>query len=209
MSASCGWLGLDKVVEDKRTEYLKSKALPELEVPPDLTSDTIGDSMAVPGEEDPMTLSEFEQKKAQRSAVAASAKVAADGVEGGDNGAEVPDNGAFEDEQRLTVQGSAFDIWPELRRFWTGKGYQIDLDDAELGIMETEWQNSSEAIRDKFRVFSEPGGDETMLVLFISSEREQQSGGEWIPAPRDMELEKAIVKELNVHFYGATAASLE
>lgn len=121
----------------------------------------------------------------------------------------MPDNGAFEDEQRLTVQGSAFDIWPELRRFWTNKGYQIDLDDAELGIMETEWQHSSEAIRDKFRVFSEPGGDETMLVLFISSEREQQSGGEWIPAPRDMELEKAIVKELNMHFYGATAASLE
>lgn len=51
------------MVEDKRTEYLKSKALPELEVPPDLTSHTIGDLMAVPGEEDPMTLSEFEQKR--------------------------------------------------------------------------------------------------------------------------------------------------
>lgn len=38
----------DKVLPDKQQEYKKSQSLPDLEVPPDLTSESINDTMAVP-----------------------------------------------------------------------------------------------------------------------------------------------------------------
>ena len=39
---------LDAVIPDNRTEYRKSRTLPDLEVPPDLTTDAIRDRMAIP-----------------------------------------------------------------------------------------------------------------------------------------------------------------
>ncbi len=202
MSLSCSRLNLDEVVTDKRTEYLKSRDLPALEIPPDLTSDTINESMAIPGEEEATTLSEFEQQKARKLSEGSTETESVESTES----AEAVE---FEDEQRLTVKGSSLDVWLELRKFWMNKGYRIDLDDAELGVMETEWRENSEGVRDKFRIFSEPGEDETMLVLFISSEREQKNKDEWAPVARDTELEKAIVEELNMHFQGVALLKIK
>jgi hypothetical protein len=38
----------DEVLPDKRTQYKKSKTLPDLEIPPDLSVDAIQDIMAIP-----------------------------------------------------------------------------------------------------------------------------------------------------------------
>src|ERR687892_14998 len=38
----------DKILPDRQQEYKKSQSLPDLEVPPDLTSESINDTMAVP-----------------------------------------------------------------------------------------------------------------------------------------------------------------
>src|SRR2546430_9764238 len=43
-----GGCGMDKVLPDKQHEYKKSQSLPDLEVPPDLSSESINDTMAVP-----------------------------------------------------------------------------------------------------------------------------------------------------------------
>ncbi len=193
LSVSCSRLGLDNVLPDKRTTYQKSRNLPALEVPPDLTTGAINDSMAIPGEEDATTLSKFEQQKGRRAATA--------------GGAVVIGSGEFEDEQWLTVIGSSFEVWPKLSEFWIAKGYKLDLDDAELGVMETDWLETSSGVRHKFKIFSEPGQGENTLVLFLSSDREEKSDGEWTVALNDVELEKVMIAELNMHFYGAAVSS--
>ena len=47
--SGCGvFSGLDRVMPDRRTDYEKAESLPDLEIPPDLTTDAIQDRMAVP-----------------------------------------------------------------------------------------------------------------------------------------------------------------
>ena len=126
----CGSLpSLDEVLPDNRTKYQKSKALPDLEVPPDLTNEALNDPMVIPDEEDANTLSEFERRKIMR--------------EGGHlSNAEMAllDNA---DEKWLAVQGTTLTVWPKLSEFWLAKGFDMDLNDAELGVLETNFKEMS------------------------------------------------------------------
>src|SRR5690606_17324696 len=64
------------------------------------------------------------------------------------------------------------EIWPVLRDFLTGRGYAIEVADAELGVLETGWSEPVNegglARRTKFRIFSEPGADPGSTLLVIS-----------------------------------------
>ncbi len=188
---------LDDVLPDARTEYKKSENLPDLEIPPDLTADTINESMAIPGEQDATTLSKFEQQRSMRNFSGSSTSMATQD---------------YPNEQWLAVQGTATEIWPKLSEFWSVKGYSLDLDDAELGVLETNWLEHDEGgrrVRDKFKIFSEPGGDPGITVLFLSNEREEKiiredGSAEWLIEDNTVEMEKTIVGELNLHFYGKT-----
>ena len=75
--------------------------------------------------------------------------------------------------------------------------------------METKWKVRSEnsgSERDKFKIFTEAGqsGD---TIVFLSSERQETSEGEWFDAEPDVDLEKEVIRELNLHFYGAAGGS--
>ena len=191
---------LDKVLPDKRTEYKKSENLPDLEIPPDLTADAVNESMAIPGGQDVTTLSGFEQQRARRDFSSSSSSVMSQD---------------YPDEQWLAVQGATTVIWPKLREFWSAKGYSLDLDDAELGVLETSWQEletGGRSVRDKFKIFSEPGAESGVTILFISSEREEKlvredGGEEWLKQDNGIEQAKNIVGELNLHFYGKTLSA--
>lgn len=194
---------LDDVLPDNRREYKKSEALPDLEVPPDLTTEALEDPMVIPDEQI-TTLSEFEQQKERRRYSAAR----------GDTSL----TGGSEDEQWITVPGNNEEIWPMLKEFWIERGFSVDLDDAELGVFETLWRESvSDGIssyRNKFKIYAEPSGSPDNTVLFLSSEREektidQDEGEVWAAVDRDIELEKEIIKELNTHFYGSVISSEE
>lgn len=182
---------LDDVLPDRRTEYRKSEALPDLEVPPDLTTEALEDPMVIPDEQI-TTLSEFEQQRALR-----------DGTIPGTN---LPLTGGTDQEQWITLPGNNEEIWPKLREFWKDKAYEIDLDDAELGVLETLWLESNDGdriTRNRYKIYAEPSQNTGNTVLFISSEREEQSAGsEWNPIDRDITSEKEIVAELNLLFYG-------
>ena len=67
---------LDEVVPDKRTAYRKSETLPDLEVPPDLTTDAIQDRMAIP-EGGTASYSTYQQRRSQQQGRAATAPAAA------------------------------------------------------------------------------------------------------------------------------------
>ncbi|OGT84499.1 MAG: hypothetical protein A3H91_12760 [Gammaproteobacteria bacterium RIFCSPLOWO2_02_FULL_61_13] len=180
---------LDDVMPDKRTEYKKSDSLPELEVPPDLTSQTINDSMAIPNEE--ASLSQMQRQRAAETPVAAAP-----------------------DEQWVSVRQPRADMWPRLRAFFEQKGYPVEVDDAELGVLETGWGSSIAADggvqRLKFRIFSEPGATPDVTVLFISSQRQSQAQGEgdaaqWVDREADLSADKLVAGELNQLFNGAIA----
>jgi outer membrane protein assembly factor BamC len=177
---------LDEVLPDKRKTYQKSRDLPALEVPPDLTVTEGEYAAAIPSDEQANTLSEFERQRA-----AGTRKSVGGAVLGG---------GQSDGEQWLALQGSAADVWPQLDQFWQEKGYVLDIDDAELGVQETDWKDEDGA-KHKFKVFAEPGesGD---TVLFLSSERQELSEGEWLDAAPDVDLEKKIIRKLSLHFYG-------
>lgn len=199
----CGSLpSLDEVLPDNRTRYQKSKALPDLEVPPDLTSEALNDPLVIPDEEDANTLSEFQRRKILR-----------EGGQLSDAEMALLDNA---DEKWLAVQGSTLTVWPKLREFWLAKGFKMDLDDAELGVLETNFKDISVdgvvTHREKFRIFSEEGGTPGKLILFLSSERQEKISGsegnvDWIGQESNDEQEKELIGELNLYFYGVSATT--
>jgi len=199
----CGSLpNLDEVLPDNRTKYQRSQSLPELEVPPDLTSDALNDPLSIPDEEDANTLSEFQRRKLMR-----------EGGQLSDAEMALLDNA---DEKWLVVQGTTSSIWPKLHEFWVAKNFEMDLDDAELGVLETQFKEISidgvVTHREKFKIFSEEGGTPGKLVLFLSSESQEKITGsegnvDWIGQESSDELEKELISELNVHFYGISASA--
>ena len=192
----CGSIpALDEVIPDRRSDYKKSESLPDLEVPPDLTTEALEDPLVIPDEE-ATTLSEYQRQKSRQGNTVQGLDIA---------------SAAHSDELWLTLQGSPAELWPKLKEFWTAKGYKMDLNDADLGVMETDWlQQEGDGIvvyRNKFNILSEEGSTPNSTVLFLSSERQEkiveEDGSEsWVDLENDKALEQSIIGELNLHFYG-------
>lgn len=179
---------IDQVLPDKRTAYQKSQDLPALEVPPDLTV-TEGEYKAeIPGEAESTTLSEFQRQRDQRAK----------------RGNVVLGSGEAEGELWLALQGASIDIWPKLQEFWVKEGYSLDLDDPELGILETNWKENGSS-RAKYRIFAEPD-EKGGTLLFLSSEQQASSEGEWLDITPDEKVDKETLRALNLHFYGTAIA---
>ena len=187
---------LDEIVPDRRTEYQKSESLPDLEVPPDLTTEALEDPLVIPDEE-ATTLSEFERQKRRQGGTA--------------QALDVIGSAGYSDELWLTLQGSTIEIWPKLNEYWSNKGYTLDLNDVELGVLETDWlQADGDGItiyRNKFKILTEVGATPNSTVLFLSSERQEKIINDdvsesWVDLDKDNELEQKIISELNIHFYG-------
>lgn len=177
---------LDEVLPDKRKTYQKSRDLPALEVPPDLTVTEGEYAAAIPSDEEANTLSEFERQRA-----AGTRKSLGGAVLGG---------GQSEGEQWLALQGNTADIWDQLGQFWLDKGYELDINDAELGVLETGWKED-EGVKHRFKIFAEPGqsGD---TIIYLSSEKQESFEGTWVEAAPDTDLEKKVIRKLSLHFYG-------
>ena len=183
---------LDEVLPDKRTAYKKSKSLPDLEIPPDLTTDAIRDQMAIPQGGETATFSTYQERQA-------TAKKQRELEKTQDSAIQV-----LENEHILAVQGAAVQIWPQLRTFWDERGYGLELDDEELGVIETEWrENQEELTRDKFKIFAEAGEERNTTVLYVSHRGEQLvPQGEklvWQPREREVQLERVVVENLRDH----------
>jgi outer membrane protein assembly factor BamC len=190
---------LDEVLPDNRVEYRKSKSLPDLEVPPDLTTDTIRDRMAIPEGGDTATYSTYQERVADRKRTEELERTANEAV-------RVLDN-----EHVLAVNGAISQIWPQLVKLMTEDlGYELELNDEELGIIETIWiENQEELHREKFKLFAEPGQEAGTTVLYVSNRSEEliSKGGdmEWKPTDRDVEREKILVERVQEALGGGAA----
>ena len=193
-------------------DYRSNVKGPTLDVPPDLTQLSKENRYAMPG------------GVVTASGYLAGSPVAAPSIAPNSLGDMHVERAGT--QRWLVAERSADKLWPLLHDFWLERGFTLALDQAELGIMETEWNENraklpqdgvrkllggvldgmySTGERDKFRTRLErtaTGGTE----IYIShrgveegySNNMTKDNTVWQPRPVDPELEAEFVRRLMV-----------
>lgn len=220
-SARCGLLGLAlvlsacSVLESDKVDYKSATKAPTLEVPPDLTQLTQDSRYTVPG--GVVSAAAFEAGKATSKAEAQSKTAIA----------QIADVRIERDGDRrwLVVDRPADKLWEPVREFWQENGFNLVIQQPELGIMETDWAENRAKIpqdfirstigkvfdslystgeRDKFRTRLErmpTGGTEIYIThrgmeeVYTSSTRDSTV---WQPRKPDPELEAEFLRRLMI-----------
>lgn len=104
-----------------------------LEVPPDLTASPASDAYSIPGS---TSYSTYSQAQEGQDAGVEKVLTTPEGVRLERAGAQ----------RWLVVNAPAEKIWPVIREFWIDMGFAVRVENAQLGVMETEWIDS-EAIK--------------------------------------------------------------
>ena len=124
------------VLQSDKIDYKSAGKAPSLDVPPDLTQLARDTRYALPGA--PVTAS-----SQQATRVGAGVPTASLGV--GDVRIERAGN-----QRWLVVNRPADQVWGPLRDFWQENGFLLTTDQAELGIMETDWAENRAKIPQDF-----------------------------------------------------------
>jgi len=226
LAAGCSTdMSVNDVLPDRKVDYKKQRvAEDDLEVPPDLTSSTIGDVMPVPGAS-ATTYSEYEQERVARGSAVSSTK-------GGPVLPEMDNVKVLRDgDQRwLEIDAPPADVWPRVVAFWRENGVLLTEQDPTVGVMKTDWLENradikqgaitellrkafeglySSATRDQFRVRLEPGEQPGSTDLFLTHRGMEETfptdrGGDttsalWVPRPSDPGLEAEMLRRLMIY----------
>ncbi len=219
---------LDGMLPKRDATYKSSRSLPPLEVPPDLSSATLNDSLRVPeATAGTATLSDY--TNANRQVATASAERSAILPTLAD--ARVERSG---DKRWLVVDAEPGEVWPRIRDFWLQQGFLIQVEDPSIGIMETDWAEQRAPIkgglirglmsklsnafygiatRDKFRTRLERGQRSAQTEVYVSHRGAEEIVQEaarttpsaddvraWQPRPADPELEAEMLTRMMVFF---------
>jgi outer membrane protein assembly factor BamC len=188
---------------------------PSLDIPPDLSQLTRDNRYAVPGVA--VTANTFQSDKASR---AGQVGIAASNV--GD--VRIERSGS---QRWLVVNRPADKLWEPVREFWKTSGFQLAIDQQDLGIIETDFAENraklpqdfirntlgrvletlySTGERDKFRTRLErtaSGGTEIFishrgLIEVVTATSSSSTSTVWQPRPADPELEAEFLRRLMV-----------
>lgn len=173
-------------------EYYKARPQTRLEIPPGLSRPLEDASMAIP---------ELEGGAATYSSYAGECR------EGGAKPVlPAQESVVIKRDGRhhwLVIKGEPQQVWPWVKEFWLGKGFDLELDAPALGIMETEWfeyQEGRDGVshRDSYRTRLERGEQPGTTEIYISQQGQQQTGAKerWQPRPPDHELRIEMLKRL-------------
>ena len=206
--SACSALNSDKI------DYKSASKGATLEVPPDLKQLTRETRYAVPGgvvSANALQAGQAAEPSGTRSAASTSL---------GDVRIERDGN-----QRWLVVQRPAGQLWEPVRDFWLQNGFTLAMDQAKVGIMETDWAENraklpqdivratigkvfdslySTGERDKFRTRLERAGDGSteifishrgMVEVYSSSTKDSTI---WQPRPADPELETEFLRRLMV-----------
>ena len=218
-TARLGLLGLTialsacSVLEGEKIDYKSASKGSSLEVPPDLKQLSRDTRYAVPG-----GVVSANALQAGQAAQPTGTQAAPAGL--GD--VRIERNG---NQRWLVVNRPADKLWEPVREFWLENGFTLATDQANIGIMETDWAENRATIpqdfirstlgkvldslystgeRDKFRTRMErnaEGGTEIyvshrgMIEVFNSSSKDSTV---WQPRPADPELETEFLRRLMV-----------
>ena len=214
---------VEDVFPDRQPSYKSSRSVPPLEVPPDLTSSSMRDTLQIPGV-DP-TYSQYADGEGS-----ATTQVAPE-VLPEVKDARIERSG---DQRWLVVAMNPDEIWPRVRDFWTGQGFALASEEPDVGVMETEWAARQEplpagaikraalrisealygvAFRDRYRTRIERGAQPDATEVYIAHRGAEQVvvGDEthhaqveglgqrvWQPRPNDPGLEAVMLARLMV-----------
>lgn len=219
LATACSIPSLDEVLSDTRTDYEKSQSLPPLDVPPDLKTAEPNEANVIPGETTTTTYKDYQNRTRRGQATEAEpatvviATTPATPAPAATSQPVGEDGGSF-----VAVRGDKQDIWNRLRDFLAGKGYPLDLDDYELGYMETQWSaplmQNSLTFRQKFKFYSEAGADAGSIQLYIDhllQEQVIQGNGNaiWVDRGRNAAAEQLMAGEMNVYFNGGSQPAVQ
>jgi outer membrane protein assembly factor BamC len=212
-------------VGEKHVDYKAATvSVPQLEVPPDLTVPSAEDRFAVPGGgSESASYSDF----AKGAAVTAQLKVLPQA-----KNVHLEHDG----EQRwLVVNDKPENVWQEVKAFWQSKGFAIKSEDAQAGLIETDWLENRAKIpqsglrsilgkvfddlydsgmRDQFRTRLERSKDGNSTEIYITHYGMEEvlsadkSTSKWQPRARDPELENTMLQMLMAKLGGDEEAQL-
>ena len=201
------------ILQEDKIDYKSAERGVTLDVPPDLTQLSRDSRYNVPGSV--VTASGYQTAQ---PAQATSGTTAVNTV--GDVRIERAGN-----QRWLVIDRPADKLWSPVRDFWQENGFLLELDQENLGIMETDWAENraklpqdiirrtigkvfeslySTGERDKFRTRLErnaAGGTEIyishrgMIEVYSSAQKDQTV---WQPRPADSELETEFLRRLMV-----------
>lgn len=120
---------------DNTSDYKGAGRSRPLEVPPDLTASPSSDTYAVPGG---TSYSSYTQAQEGQEIGVEKVLQSPDGVRLERSGAQ----------SWLVVDASAEKIWPVVREFWIDMGFAVRVENAQIGVMETEWVESDAIKKD-------------------------------------------------------------
>jgi outer membrane protein assembly factor BamC len=212
--AAAGCSTVENVLSGDKVDYRSqsAKTVP-LEVPPDLTQ------LARDGRYRPQSGPVSASGAAAAASAAAPAQAAVAPKSIGDIRVERDGN-----QRWLVVPMTPEQLWPQLRAFWLERGFTIEIENAQTGVMETNWAENraklpqdwirstigrvfdalySTSERDRFRTRVErtAGGSEVyishrgMQEVYNSQQRDSTV---WQPRPADPQLEAEFLSRLMV-----------
>lgn len=204
--AACSTLETDTTVD-----YKSSVKTAPLSVPPDLTQLSRETRYATPGATVSATGFQAASQRGAQNVVATSFA-----------GMRVEGQGT---QRWLVVEQPPEKLWPLIKTFWEETGFKLTLEDAQLGLMETDWNENrsklpQDFIRrtlgklldtlystgelDKYRTRIErtaSGGSEIYIThrgLVEVYKDEQRIKTTWQPRPTEPELEYEMLRRLMV-----------
>ncbi len=220
--ALCGSLvactSVNTMLEGDKVDYKSSASRSvSLDVPPDLTQ-----------------LSRDTRYQSGSGAISASAMQAPPGVALAQAAASAPSSLAPNrlgevrleragSQRWLVTQQTPEQLWPQLLAFWQERGFKLETEQRETGLMETNWNENRAKLpqdlirrtigrvfdsvydtgeRDLFRTRLERGADGTEIYISHRGMVEVVSGGAlkdstvWQPRPADPELEALMLSRL-------------
>jgi outer membrane protein assembly factor BamC len=209
--AACAALSACSTLQGDKVDYKSAGKGVSLEVPPDLTQLSRDSRYTVPG--GPVTASSFQVGQAAPGVPTAASTLGDVRIERAGT------------QRWLVVNRSADALWNPVREFWQENGFLLSLEQADLGIMETDWAENrakipqdfirnalgkaldsfySTAERDRFRTRLErspSGGTEIYIshrgmVEVYNTEGKDQTI--WQPRPTDPELEAEFLRRLMI-----------
>ncbi len=202
------------VLENDKIDYKSATKGSTLEVPPDLNQIARETRYVVPGA--PVSAAAYEAGQAQRPTASAAAAPKAIG----DVRIERDGN-----QRWLVVDRPADQLWEPVRDFWLENGFIFTTEQANLGILETDWAENraklpqdiirstigkvfdslySTGERDRFRTRLERGANGSteifishrgMIEVYSSTQKDSTV---WQPRPVDPELETEFLRRLMV-----------
>ncbi len=219
-AALAGCSSIENFLQGDKVDY-KSRAIKTapLEVPPDLTQ------LQRDGRYAPVAGSVSASSYQSAGATAAPASAASVGVAPNALGdMRIVREG---NQRWLVVPVSADVLWPQLREFWTERGFSLVIDNAQAGVMETDWAENRAKIpqdivrrtigrvldtlydsgeRDRFRTRVErsPSGNGSEVYISHRGMVEEYVGERrdgktaWMPRPSDPGLEAEFLTRLMV-----------